>query len=582
MVRVRLEAKHVSDICVTLFIGLFTGVVTFYQSKLWLDYHVVYLFRSAIEIADGAIPHREILITHGVMTAWTQALFILIFGKTQGVLYLSTWFFLFLLQASLYFSFRMWVPRWLAIMGALVLLTTYPGILFTWPNYYAAGCIGVALWLLSQYIETKRSILVFLAGILTGILFFYRQQLGIIPFFAIIGILLCWPFGFLNRKEMLSTASLIGLGALLSSMTVILILKQMGAWNDFVFQYIEDAGNNGGTAANSTSNITNELFSFFIGMIKGTFRYGGVFEDWTMFTSKTTNYGWSVFTSYSDFFISFAVICVAITRSLTRTISGAVPEKGEGFFFLSAWISLFSMVALYPVWELFRGVCAFGPGFYLAVIYFFKGIWIESPKSRIVISFFYILLGIYLSPKFYRIIGDTGLLMNWVRNEGVSIDEPPGFSGIRITKKLAATIESFEKAKKQYMDLYPDDTFLIATDGGNRLYSYFSIGLPRLKKIPGSDKAFGYPSRLAKLIPKYLAKKDFHNFAVELANAGFNPIAVCDADALGLLPNYLPIFKEKIVGEWPVSPENSMSLGLCVPVERARRYYSVYGEINYR
>lgn len=229
-----------------LIIFIITFITSGYFSAIGTDpHHDGIVLKPAIDIAQGKMLFRDTFTQYGALTTLIQALAIKIFGEYLIVIKLTTAFFYGLIAVLIYLIWSLFLSKKLAVFSWLVWLALAPYlsvVFLPWSSVYALFFQCFTLYFLINYLNAKSKKFILYAGILGGLAFWAKQNVGAYTIAAsVISITLVQV---LSRKK-ISTLFPIGFqylfGSLLISLPIIFWIILNGAFNDFWKQSISFA-----------------------------------------------------------------------------------------------------------------------------------------------------------------------------------------------------------------------------------------------------------------------------------------------------------------------------------------------------
>ena len=262
-----------------LFVGSFLLVYRF--ALVDLDpHHSGWMYKTALDVANGRILFSETVTPYGSLTVYLQALALLIFGKQMTSILLSSAFFYACAFLLLYVITRRILSRALSVTAALLTVALAPFYFWQfhpWSSIYALVFLMLSLWLLQMalnYRDWRTYLLCGLSGLSAALTFWCRQPVGFVT--ALAGIL-CLGFLLLllirrktEDKKRLGFSLLAHLGGIVIGTVALLIpIFATGATQHFVYQSLTDmaafAADRSSAAGGIFNVIGHVLYSLFLG-----------------------------------------------------------------------------------------------------------------------------------------------------------------------------------------------------------------------------------------------------------------------------------------------------------------------------
>jgi hypothetical protein len=152
--------------------------------------HTGYFLKLALDVTEGKVLFRDAFDPYGALTVWIQAIGLLIYKNVQTIIW-TTGLMLAATGLVLYLIWRRLLPP-LAALGALLIFVAYtrwPTI--PWPNYYGTFFSTAAAWFLVRDLEAPARWRVLAAGVIVGLAFLSRHEIGV---FSLAALTICVLF----------------------------------------------------------------------------------------------------------------------------------------------------------------------------------------------------------------------------------------------------------------------------------------------------------------------------------------------------------------------------------------------------
>lgn len=173
-------------------IGIFliTLIVSGYFSTIGADpHHDGIMLKPALDMIAGKVLFKESFAQYGILTTIIQALALKIFGSYLITIRLLTAFFYSLISLLLYFIYKRFLPRFLLIVSLFIWLFMAPYYLVTflpWSSVYSLFFQLLVVYLFILFLENKSFKYFIFGSIVTAIIFWFRQSVGLFTSLAVI------------------------------------------------------------------------------------------------------------------------------------------------------------------------------------------------------------------------------------------------------------------------------------------------------------------------------------------------------------------------------------------------------------
>lgn len=220
------------------------------------------MFVSALELQQGRVPYKEVLIPYGYLTTKVQALSLSVLGASLASPGIGTGLFYSL---SLFLSYRLFLhilSRQLALLSVLFIFLVHPYIVHPWPNYlsYTFQLLALLLFIEGRTTTASRTA----AGLCIGLATMcrYTSAIATLPPFFIYFLLQLRGEG--PSKSNLKGMALFTLGFLAPILGFVIYLGAHGALYDLYVQnrVIADAWSRGITLRNALPSLVEHILLF--------------------------------------------------------------------------------------------------------------------------------------------------------------------------------------------------------------------------------------------------------------------------------------------------------------------------------
>ena len=232
----------------TLFLILtLTLPLVYHFARIGFDpHHAGLMYKSALDVANGAHLFSETFTQYGALVTWMQALSLLVLGKQVTSILFCTALFYALSFAMLYLVSRRFLGPWLSLTATVT--TVFLAAFYFWDFHPWSSVYALFFLLLSLYLSLlaldrtgwRFLLLTALSGLCAALVFWCRQPAGLV---AILAGLICFglPAVLLRRytqRRMLYGLLLFVAGAAAGLLLLFIPIAATGATADFVTQSI--------------------------------------------------------------------------------------------------------------------------------------------------------------------------------------------------------------------------------------------------------------------------------------------------------------------------------------------------------
>lgn len=233
------------DMIIASVLSVITFVVFAPFASLGLDIHQSYMFKPALDVANGYGLFAETFTFYGALTTLLQTFAILLFGKTIWSINLMTVVFYSLITFIIYHIWIAFLPRSIAAFCCLIYVGLAPFYIFhfiPWSSVYSLFFVLFGYFLFMRFLTTENIVCVFFAGFLSSCAFWCRQPVGVFAFAAyMLFFIIYMIIRDQERKVCLKAVQVFILGFLVPSAVFILWLFFNAALKDWWLQSIVNA-----------------------------------------------------------------------------------------------------------------------------------------------------------------------------------------------------------------------------------------------------------------------------------------------------------------------------------------------------
>lgn len=186
----RLEKSKTGPIIIFFATVIISGYLSLYGADI---HHDGIVLKPALDVVSGAMLFRDTFTQYGALTTLLQAGALFLFGNYLFVIKLLTALFYGLISVLLYKLGRKILPELLVFMTLLIWIFTAPYfsmISIAWSSVYALFFQLFSSYCFVQWITKKKTRYLFITGVGSALTFWCRQPVGILLFFAVIGVLI--------------------------------------------------------------------------------------------------------------------------------------------------------------------------------------------------------------------------------------------------------------------------------------------------------------------------------------------------------------------------------------------------------
>ena len=252
-----------------LFVAAVTFAISYLFSLRGIDpQHEGFLFKTALDVSRGMALYRDTFTQYGSLPIYAFALGIRLFGETVVAINAVTCLVYAASGVLLYALVRRFADALVAVFAPLLAIgmaAFYFWNFHPWPSVFAMGFSLAAALAMVRFIDSGKSLPVFLCGVMTAAMFWCRQPQGLSVLagvFVLVGLLL---IGCLDRRAFLRAllwyaAGNLALHAVL--LAVVLIQGAFADWwtqvivNAFAFAFTPDSG----TIATNSGSVWKTVF----------------------------------------------------------------------------------------------------------------------------------------------------------------------------------------------------------------------------------------------------------------------------------------------------------------------------------
>jgi hypothetical protein len=441
---ISINFKHVKYFHV-VFVFILTFIVASTFSTIGVDtHHDGFMFKPALDVANGKILFKDTFTQYGALTTFLQAMAIRIFGEYLIVIKILTAFFYAMISVLLWLIWSRFLPTNITTISCLIwlLLAPYYELVFhPWSSVYALFFLLLSTYGLFLNYEKQKSLYLVASGASAALTFWCRQPVGIFLLLALV-LIICslqfWQNG--ETKHTVRDVVLVLLGYFIVCAGFLTWLGINNALHDWYLQSIE--------------------YAFAWGR-----KYGGDFGFSSMFQALLPYSG----SAHDNMWLLLPVSgFVLLIRLVVRWVKNNKFSKDEILFYSFLMVAFSSWLQYYPMSEIRHRYWAAAP--LVGVLVY--AIWSLSRYIKTPYRYPIFVMGLLL--VFYNDISDRLTAGFYKLDQNyITISKPKVLRWMKVAKSDADIYEGMSNLINDYELKHPDKEVILS--GGDPLYLTFAI-----------------------------------------------------------------------------------------------------------